>query len=354
MPVKRHKTPGKQFRHRLTRRKLSQHIPVPMLQNKNPRQRSTPRRRIHRLPMPRRPIHPHPGLLRRSVIPILLGAESFVIPSNARDLGFRQLLPCSVIPSEGAGRRSRPVPQSRDLGVAGIIGALARDSHVARLISPHNNPVITQNLHILPRRPQPRSRTLPRSRMPHKQIPAPIRPDDPATMQLNRFLLRKPVHNQQLIQRILQGSHRKISRRKALFTHLQRRPAEPTIHQQPLIRLISQNWRAEVEPKFRPVFIQLPQRTGVKQRPPRRTAEALRPFNLNRNIGNPRIRPKRFQGRNQRYIAAARSRDLNRHSTYLEFATVRSAQCSVQLRQCLPDLASHPRPGSLTSPRACN
>ena len=68
MPMKRHKTPRKQFPHRLARRKPRHHIPPPMLQNKNSCQWRTPRRRIHRLPMPRRPIHPHLEMFFSSVI----------------------------------------------------------------------------------------------------------------------------------------------------------------------------------------------------------------------------------------------------------------------------------------------
>src|SRR5580658_4482169 len=190
MPVERHKTPRKQFPHRLARRKPRHHIPPPMLQNKNPRQRRTPRRRIHRLPMPGRPIHPH------LEIPL-------VIPSNARDLGFRQLFPCPVILSEVIAPRSGAITQSKDPVLVGSTGGPKRSSHSGpTFIPPHNNPVITQNLNLLPRRPQPRSRALPRPRMPNKQIPHPIPPNNPAPMQLNPLLLRKPMHNQQLVEGI--------------------------------------------------------------------------------------------------------------------------------------------------------
>jgi hypothetical protein len=39
--------------------------------------------------------------------------------------------------------------------------------------------------------------------MPNKQIPRPIRPHDPAPMQLNRFLLREAVHDEEFVKGIL-------------------------------------------------------------------------------------------------------------------------------------------------------
>ena len=94
MPVKRHKTACKQFRHRLARRKPLQHVPMPMLKNEYPCQRRAPRRRIRRLAMPRRPIHPH--------------AARF---------------PRFVIPSETTGRQSRAVTQSKDLVLPAVLAA---------------------------------------------------------------------------------------------------------------------------------------------------------------------------------------------------------------------------------------
>ena len=162
-----------------------------MLQNKNSCQWRTPRRRIHRLPMPRRPIHPH---------------LEFVFPSDRKSTWVcascsrsSVILSGVIGPRSGASRSRRtPIPSPAPAAPQGV-------STSDRLISPHNNPIITQNLNLLPRRPQPRSRTLPRPRMPHKQIPHPIPPNNPAPMQLNPLLLRKPMHNQQFIQGILQG-----------------------------------------------------------------------------------------------------------------------------------------------------
>ncbi len=213
MPVKRDKTAGKQFRNRLARRKPRDYVSVSVLKNKNPSQPRAVWRGIHSLPMPGSPIHPH--LVSQIVIP------------NRAEGAVRNLLFASVTPNAAAhihsvilsgvtGRQSRAVAKSKacpepvegDPMPTGSTTSLARNFHHGpvpivrippRVIPPHNNPVIAQNLDFFERSPQPRSRTLPRPRMPHKQIPRPIRPNNPAPMQLNCLLLRKPVHDQEFV-----------------------------------------------------------------------------------------------------------------------------------------------------------
>jgi hypothetical protein len=58
--------------------------------------------------------------------------------------------------------------------------------------------------------------------MSNKQIAGAIRPHNPHPMQLNRSLLREPVHNQKLIQRIFQRPHLAGNSRERLLVHLER------------------------------------------------------------------------------------------------------------------------------------
>src|SRR5208282_5029072 len=249
VPVKRHKTSREQFRRRAARGKLRQHVPPPMLQNKNPRQRRTPRRRIHRLSMPRRSIHPHP-------------ASRVVIPSEARNLLF-----FSVTSSTAA----------------------------HSVIPPHNNPVVAQNLNLFERSPQPGSSALPRSRMPHKQVSHPTRPNNPAPMQLNRLLLSKPVHDQQLVEWITQRSRIVVRARKTFSAHLKSCLPELAIHQQPLVRLLSQDRCAEIKLEFCSVLVQPPYGTRIKKLFSHWRAQLVRPLDSNINIGFGSLGSKQFQ-----------------------------------------------------------
>src|SRR5437667_1799427 len=109
---------------------------MPMLKNKNPCEEGAPRRRIHRLPVPRRAIHPH----------LLL-----VIPSRTES-AVRNLLFSLVILSEAIGRRRRAAAQLKSLVFVGTARGPTWHFHYRTdplLIPPHNNPVIAQNLNIL-------------------------------------------------------------------------------------------------------------------------------------------------------------------------------------------------------------
>src|SRR5579863_1633504 len=120
MPVKWDKTPGEQLGHSLTGGQPGQHVPVSVLQNKNPLQRRAPRRRVHRLSVPGRAVHAHATLLA-------------VVPSGetARKLFL------IVIPRSAATR------------------------NLLRLLrSPQNNPIVAENLYVLALCPQPRRRAL--------------------------------------------------------------------------------------------------------------------------------------------------------------------------------------------------
>jgi hypothetical protein len=85
--------------------------------------------------------------------------------------------------------------------------------------------------------------------MPHKQIPHSIPPNNPAPMQLNRLLLRKPMHDQQLVQGIIQGSHGRESRKYTL-ANLQRCSAKASVNEKSLVGPVTKYRRAKVELKF--------------------------------------------------------------------------------------------------------
>src|SRR5262249_16356861 len=135
-----------------------------LLKNHNPLQRGAVRRGKHGLAMPGRPIHANPT---RTVI--LSGAKD---PASA----------CSAV---------------------GLNGSFEICFSVRGFIAPQNAPIVAQNLHILARSPQPRSRALPRSRMPNKEIANPVRPHDPAAMDFNGFLLREAMHDEEFVEGIL-------------------------------------------------------------------------------------------------------------------------------------------------------
>src|ERR1700732_951874 len=136
MAVKGHETARKQFRHGPARRKPGQHIPVPMLENEDPRQRRALRRRIRRFPMPWRPIHTH--------------LEAFFSPGILNGL---------------TGPRSGAVTEAENPFLLSRGRTRARRFHTrlvhlaANLVPPNNNSIVAQNLDVLARSPQPRRRT---------------------------------------------------------------------------------------------------------------------------------------------------------------------------------------------------
>src|SRR5579859_500624 len=140
-----------------------------------------------------------------------------------------------VIPSGVTRRRNRAVTQSRDPLFSG-----------GELLAPHNDPVITEDLYIPPLRPQPRGRTLPCPRMSNKQVPYPIRRNHAARVQFNPALLREPVHDQQFVEWIIERSNHGFWRtHKDFAAHPKVCPAKVAIHQQTLIRILTQRSRLE-------------------------------------------------------------------------------------------------------------
>jgi hypothetical protein len=115
--------------------------------------------------------------------------------------------PCLVILSEVIGPRSGAITQSKDpYPISNPDGATRHFHPGTILIPPHDNPVITQNFNILALSPEPRSRALPRPRMPDEKISDTIRADDAGPVQFNRFLLREAVHDEEFVERIAERS----------------------------------------------------------------------------------------------------------------------------------------------------
>ena len=153
----------------------------------------------HRLTMPRRSVHAHAGYF-------------------------------FVILSEVIAPRSGGVTQSKDPVLAVSTGGPKRGVSTSRTRHsslPHNNPVVTQNPSTSSSAcPQPRRGTLPRPGVSHKKIPNPIRPNNPAAVQFNRFLLREAMHDQEYSSKgYSQGSNRALRKKlaKNFFIHLKSR-----------------------------------------------------------------------------------------------------------------------------------
>src|SRR5437660_12666406 len=114
--------------------------------------------------------------------------------------------------------------------------------------------------------------------MPDEQVTGSIRAHDSATVQLNRLLLREPMHDQELIQRILQRLRYIGKSSKRLLAHVKRCLAEALIHMQSLIRPLTKNRGIEIELKSAFVFVYAPAGSGVVVLSPRRERRAVRPF----------------------------------------------------------------------------
>jgi hypothetical protein len=120
------------------------------------------------------------------------------------------------------------------------------------VIPPHNNPIVAQDFNVFALSPQSRCRALSRPRMSYKQIPRPIRPHDPAPMQLNRFLLREAVHDEEFVEGIAKWRHPPLKIRETLFIHLEGSVAKCMIYQQSFERAFAK-WR-KVEIKLEAIF----------------------------------------------------------------------------------------------------
>src|ERR1700731_4841700 len=153
--MKRNEAACKQFRDHLAPGQARDHIAAPVFQNEYPLQRSTIRQSESSLAMPRRSVH--------------------------EDLGrvFAQLVFTKLV-------------------VADIL--------ITNPMFTDNDAIVAQDSYVVVRGPQTRCRALARPGVADKQVAGAVGAYDADSVQLNRFLLREPVHNQQLIQRILQWS----------------------------------------------------------------------------------------------------------------------------------------------------
>src|ERR1017187_722792 len=163
-------------------------------------------------------------------------------------------------------------------------------------------------------------------------------------MQLNRLLLRKPVHDQEFVEGITQRLHFGGKVHKALFVHLQSCIAKLGIDQQPLEGGLPENGGVKVKLKSVRTFRQRPSRSRIEDLPSKcrsKTADSIYP---NINIGNTRFDTKRFQRLNQGDIRATITYQLYRHSAHTETAPMFSAQPCRELLTHLFAFASHLSP----------
>jgi hypothetical protein len=141
--------------------------------------------------------------------------------------------------------------------------------------------------------------------MPDKQVARPIRPHDATTMQLNRPLLREPVHDQQFVKWIFQGLNWPWKTSEALFIHLYRGAAETFIDQKSLVRLVPEKRSVKVKQERRLTFMQLPRGPGIEESTADTGFKPIFPFNPDLDIRKTNRSPKWLQGRNQEDILPA-------------------------------------------------
>ncbi len=160
---------------------------MPMLQNEDSLQGSAPRQSESRLPVPRRPVH-------EDSVRIL----AYLVFTNP--------------------------------------------------IFTNNDAVVAQDFYTVERAPQTCRRTLACSGMADEQVAPAVGPHDANSVQLDRLLLREPVHDQQLIQRIFQGGRHTHHAHKGVFVHLQSCLGKSSVYQQPFVGQSPERWSKEVEP----------------------------------------------------------------------------------------------------------
>jgi|SRR6266498_3255579 len=134
-------------------------------------------------------------------------------------------------------------------------------------------------------------------------------------MQLNRFLLRETVHDEELVQRIVERICASHATRKGPFTHLKRSRAKLRVYQEPFVRPFSKVWGAEVELKSVIPFVQSPYRTRIESMPSSIGKNLGNPLNLDFDIPSFVSIPERMQGGTEGYIGATFTGNSNRYST---------------------------------------
>ena len=117
--------------------------------------------------------------------------------------------------------------------------------------------------------------------MSDKKIPNPIRTHNPAAVQLNRFLLREAMHDQELIEGILEGRCRGSAPREALFVNFQSCPAEIRVYDKSSIGTVTERCGVEIESESEIVLIQAPSRAGIEKQPSVRIVNPATPFDPN-------------------------------------------------------------------------
>src|SRR5438128_2510104 len=133
-------------------------------------------------------------------------------------------------------------------------------------------------------------------------------------MQLNRLLLREPVHDQQLIERIAQRLNRQRKSSQTLFVHLKRSLPKTGIDQQSLDWSIPKNGSRKIKLETAIPLRQLPCCARIEEAAARSGSEVCDPLDTNIDVGNTRWSTKRFEGRDQCDVFSAPAVQLNRHT----------------------------------------
>src|SRR5580700_1684507 len=166
-------------------------------------------------------------------------------------------------------------------------------------------------------------------------------------MEFNRFFLREPVHDQQLIQRIAQWIRGKASGRKGRFTHLQGCASETAVDEKALVRRHTKQRSIKIKLKAALAFIKSPCGSGIEDSASRHWLEPSNPLDVNLNVGRDRFGAKRLKGRNETDVCTTVAVDFDGQSANTELTAMRAAEFERRPRQ-LFELASHflrnPRP----------
>jgi hypothetical protein len=242
--------------------------------------------------MPRRAIHAHPS----SIV-----IFRFVILSEA------------MVPRSGA------IAQSKDL----YRSIFVRPRRHCLFVQPHNNPVITQNLNRFALRPKPRSRTLPRPRVPHKQIAHAVSPDNAGAVQLDGSLLREAMHDEEFIEGIRQRRQQESHFLSNFATQLQPSLREASINEKSLVRPAFQSRSVKVKAEAISVLVQSPGASGVKNLAGRKRGQQVCQFHLNGNVGVYHACAECTQALMRgEVVLNAKAQDFDAHASYAKSSRV--------------------------------
>src|SRR5580700_9832797 len=100
------------------------------------------------------------------------------------------------------------------------LGRIVTTHVFAGLVFTNDDAVIAENFYIMERGPEPRRRALACPGVADKQVAGALGPNDADAVELDRALLREAVHDQELVERVLQGVWGDGDVGKKLLAHL--------------------------------------------------------------------------------------------------------------------------------------